>query len=216
VRTMVKKLTVAFDVDGVLRNLVEYTISYLTDNGFLVGQSIADVNHYDAFVELIGGKEKWRECLDSIHAWKEAPVNQEMLAVWRYCNERYNTIIVTSNSHLTGQMETVEWLHGALKPSEGLDIYFTNDKLSVEWDAIFEDSLHNASVASMRKRMAFLVKRPWTDPRTDRKTHRWNIDFLIGLPEDHEAMPIIHHVLAWLEGYREGKDASRRDQESEG
>jgi len=221
-----KKLTVAFDVDGVLRNLVQYTL----DNNVVLDalkpenrKRPNEITSYGDFVKLFESKEQWKKLLNESGAWKNSPHHRSMIDLFRVLKTKgYNCIIVTSNSHLIGQMETVEWLHKHIDSEvaaykEGLDIHFVNDKLTVKYDAIIEDMPVNAWKASEDGRLGFLVKRPWSNLETQKADSRnkivskWDKRLLIQLPEDIEAFQIVFDKLAWYEGFMEGmRDAVGR------
>lgn len=209
-----KKPIVAFDVDGVLRDLVQYTL----DNEKVLDELTpenrkrpSEITSYGDFVDLFESKDQWKRLLNDTDAWIYAPANNPMLNVWFKLREQgYNCIIVTSNSHVKGQTQTVDWLHRYLDPKgNGIDIHFVNDKSTVKYDVLIEDMPMNAAKASEDGRLAFLVKRPWTDldkqkaDSKDRLVTKWNPMLFVQLPDDHEALPVIERKLAWFEGYRE-------------
>lgn len=210
-----KKLTIAFDVDGVLRDLVQYTL----DNQMVLDalppnnrKRPSEIRSYGEFVSLFASKKDWRRLLDECGAWKYSPHHGSMIDLFGVLRQKgHNCIIVTSNSHRRGQMETVEWLHQHLaEHRDGLDIHFVNDKLSVKYDAIFEDMPLNAKLASDAGRLAFLVKRPWTDLENQKGAMKgdlvtkWNPMLLVRLPEDINIFTVVTEKLAWFQGYRDG------------
>ena len=205
-----KKLTIAFDVDGVLRDLHGFTVAYLNDNGFLdPPRKVEDLNYYGAFLELFKNKDQWRETLNETYAWRDSPPFEAMREVFQKLRGMgHDCIIVTSNSRPEGQRQTIDWICNNLTGA-GLDVHFVNDKLSVKYDVIFEDMPKNAAVASENGRLAFLVKRPWSDLENQKSgpdgeiVTKWNPKLLTQLPDDEEAMAVIEHKLAWFEGWRE-------------
>jgi len=194
-----KKLTIAFDIDGVLRDLVGYTLSKMDPP-----RSPDELQAYGDFVKLFRGKEEWRSFVDGSGAWFNAMPHGAMREIFYDLSSRHVCIIVTSNSHPIGQLATIDWIRTSLT-KKPLDIHFVNDKTRVHFDAIVEDMPMNAIKAAKKGRLAFLVKRPWSFiPEGNRKNRSW-APRLVSLPEDEVAGPVMVRELEYWQRFAKEK-----------
>ncbi len=191
-----KKLTIAFDIDGVLRNLVAYTVAKMDPP-----RKPEDITTYGGFVRLFKDKDQWRAFLEQIGAWRKSPVHNAMRNLFYELRDThgFDCIIVTSNSHYDGQSGTLNWLRNNLTV-QGVDVHFVNEKTRVQFDAIIEDMPTNAFKAAKDGRLAFLVKRPWSGVLEANKGHEW-MKRVVQLPADDEALLVVLRELAYWQKY---------------
>jgi len=201
--TMTRPMRIAFDVDGVLRDLIGHVLGQLNDGGFFSPPRLPEeLDRYEGFVELFRDNRQWRETLDGMNAWTAAPPIKPMVRVWeKLVAAGYDCVVVTSIPHKTGQINTVRWLHEHLDV-EGLEVHFVNDKMTVEFDAIIEDMPLNVYLAGKAGRLGFLVKRPWT--KSDNLLRGTDPRFRVHLPDDGEALSFIEDKLMWYKGFFAG------------
>ena len=173
-------MRVAFDVDGVLRDLMSVYAP-------LVGAAVGDINTYDKAAELAGGSAVFLQSLDEHHCWTQAAPYPDMAAFCRELNQTMEVVIITAQVSAQAQRETLAWLHDHGIPRT--EVHFCVDKLRVAFDAIIEDRPETALAAAKAGKAAFLVRRPWTLDTPRRRN-------LFLLPPDAEAGAIVCEVLA--------------------
>lgn len=176
-----------------------------------------DLPTYGSFVKLFKDKDSWLRFLADHDAWRMSPPYGKMRlnfnTIRKLSSLQCRCIIVTSNSHLKGQLGTVEWIHENLREmsKEGIDIHFVNDKMQVDFDAIVEDSLTNAFQAARAGRLAFVVKRPWTQFSMETYSGQDWMRRVVVLPNDGRAIQEMTMALHWWWRFRDGKKQHRVD-----
>lgn len=186
--------TLAFDLDGVLRNLVDAALELSAPD-----VKYEDITYFDKLAEVVGGGHRGlREELDRTCAWEVAAPYRAMLHLWGWVDLHHvKPIIVTSNSHYEGMWQSIAWMrHHLPRPNHGLEIHFADDKLSVKYDAIIEDKPENVRSISDVGRTVFVPHRPWTQEIPANEPR------VIKLPEDEKTQEVMRF---WLGKLREGK-----------
>lgn len=174
-------MRIAFDVDGVLRDLMG---AYTTE----IGRSVDELVEYGTAAALAGGLEPFLELLDHRACWRRAGVYPYMLGLCKQVESRGHTVVlVTAIATETGRQQTLPWLLAHDVTYD--ELHFCEDKLRVDFDAIVEDYPKNAYAAAKAGRAAFLVRRPWTTNST--LTH----PNLFPLPDDAQALDLVWEVL---------------------
>jgi 5'(3')-deoxyribonucleotidase len=172
---------IAFDVDGVLRDLLSAYVPY-------INRRVEELEAYDDAVKFAGGIEQFYGVLDRAHCWRDASAHVAFYNLYREIQTRgHETILITANPSAVGRMETMQWLHA--KDILYDELHFCPNKLLVAFDAIVEDHPETAYMAACAGRAAFLPLRPWT-AKTSFRHHN-----LFKLPEDVEAHAIVLDVL---------------------
>lgn len=173
-------MRVAFDIDGVLRDLMAAYVPH-------VERSVEELDVYDRAIEFAGGVEQFYEIMDGRDCWRTASPYPAILALYRQiANAGHTLILITSNPSDKGRHGTMDWLtrHEIMYD----ELHFCTNKLVVDFSAILEDHPHTAYAAASLGRAAFLVQRPWThDPMKHPN--------LFALPEDAAAGDVVMDIL---------------------
>ena len=174
-------MRVAFDVDGVLRDLMAAYVP-------CVHKTVQDITGYEQAIAFAGSLGMFLKILDEQHCWVTAAPHAPIVEICRNLARMPDTqtIIVTAAGTFIGQQETLSWLRRNDVPFT--EVHLCSDKLKVSFDAIIEDNPATAIAAAKAGRASFLVKRPWTTEARKRTN-------LFLLPPDEEAWPIIQEVL---------------------
>jgi hypothetical protein len=171
---------VAFDVDGVLRDLMRAYVP-------LVGHTLDDLTTHDKAIRLAGGLDQFNELLDSRACWTEARPYTHLLGLCKCVEAAGHTILIaTAVQTEAGRKGTLDWLY--VNDVNYDELHFCVDKMRVHFDAIVEDDPKMAYAAASSGRAAFLVNRPWTNGD-------WRHPNLFKLPEDAEAVNMVMDVL---------------------
>jgi 5'(3')-deoxyribonucleotidase len=173
-------MRVAFDVDGVLRDLMSVYAP-------LVGMTVGDITTYDKVVEMAGSSAAFLQSCDDHHCWAQAAPYANMAAFCRELSRTAEVVIITAQVTMQSQRETLAWLHDHDIP--WTEVHFCVNKLRVVFDAIIEDKPETALAAAKAGKAAFLVQCPWTAGTPRRRN-------LFLLPPDAEAGAVVREVLA--------------------
>ena len=182
-------MRIAFDVDGVLRDLMTAYMQHVE------GREVADLVEYKNAVEFAGGADQFYDLVNQHHCWAAAEPHLHLFAVYRALEKQNHTmLVITENPSAQGRMEMLDWLHRHHVFYD--ELHFCPNKLMVQFDAIVEDNPDTAFAAACSGRAAFLVARPWTVKHERRHAN------LFRLPEDAEAAAVIADVLGGREGWK--------------
>lgn len=179
-------MRVAFDVDGVLRDLMA---AYLPH----VRRTKDEVTNYKSAMEFAGGLDQFLELLDREDCWGRAPTHPPLLGLAKTIELVGHTVLITTAiTTEVGRQSTLRWLcdHDVTYD----ELHFCVDKNVVRFDALVEDHPGNAYAAAAAGRAAFLVRRPWTVAAEERHAN------LFRLPEDTEAATFVLDVLETRSG----------------
>lgn len=165
-------LRIAFDVDGVLRNLVALTLKEYNELGKFRDCPVAevtesDITYFDRLKEIfspeglgvgVGVSEKSKNLLipflDEHNIWRYSPCYREFCEFWNALARHSRRgkvfpLIVSANSGSCGMQQTLAWIHENLtRPTRGgWEVHFTNDKTTVRYDALIDDKYKNIEEA---------------------------------------------------------------------
>ena len=175
-------MRVAFDVDGVLRDLMA---AYLPH----VQRSRDEVVRYSSAIEFAGGLDQFLDLLDHHDCWGSAPAHPHYLGLAKMVEASGHAVVIaTAITTEVGRQSTLRWLCNQDVTYD--ELHFCVEKLMVRFDAIIEGDPKMAYAAACAGRAAFLVNRPWT---ADVDVKHIN---LFKLPPDEEALDVVMDVLA--------------------
>lgn len=200
-------IRIAFDLDGVLRDLVSraLTIRYAFREGT---EEPADIVTFNKLGEVFGGKGRLREFLDRNRIWRDASPHRSFVDLWarfarRNSRLHVHPLVVSTNTHVVGIGQSVAWMreHLPAPAHGGLEIHFCNDKRDVSYTALIEDKYENVMDVSGpgSNRVVFVPNRPWTG---------WRLNAAVACPRIISAgvnetdEDTCKRIVEWVQGKR--------------